>query len=261
MTMTILATSLFGLSLFGGFCSGLLGVGGAVVLIPLLLSVPPLLGVEPLTMHAVAGITMIQVLVSSATAGLTHRRGGATHFPAILAIGIPMGVMSFAGAALSRHVPGIALEAAFGVVTGVAFALLLKPSPGEDGAESAFAFNRAAGAASGGVVGFISGMVGAGGGFVLVPVMTRLLKFPIKLAVGSSLGIVFIGALMGSLGKILSFQVAWAHLLPVVAGSIPASFLGAHVSRRLPARVLRRILLGLVFAIFLKTAWSVAVQI
>ena len=259
--MTTLAAALFGLSLFGGFCSGLLGVGGAVVLIPLLLSVPPLLGLELLTMHAVAGITMIQVLVSSATAGLTHRRGGATHLPAILAIGIPMGAMSFVGAALSRHVPGIVLEAAFGVVTGVAFALLIKPSPGEDGAAAALSFNRLAGVASGGAIGFLSGMVGAGGGFVLVPVMTRLLKFPIKMAVGSSLGIVFIGALMGSIGKILTLQVDWEHLLPVVAGSIPASFLGAHVSRRLPVRVLRRILLGLVFAIFLKTAWGVAVQV
>ncbi len=244
---------LFCLSLIGGFFSGLLGVGGAVVLIPLLLSVPPLFGVGALTMHDVAGITMIQVLASSATAALVHRRSGFSHFPTILAVGIPMGLLSFTGAAVSKEVSELRLEVVFGCIVAVAVLLLFRKSPGEDGTTVDFKFNKVASGICGSIIGFVSGMVGAGGGFVLVPVMTGVLKIPIKVAVGSSLGIVFIGSLMGSLGKIITLQVAWFYLLPVIAGSLPASLAGACVSRRLsPARI-RFVLLGLVILICIKT--------
>ena len=103
------------------------------------------------------------------------------------------------------------------------------------------------------MIGFVSGMVGAGGGFVLVPVMTSVLRIPIKVAVGSSLGIVFIGALMGSFGKIVTLQVAWPYLLPVILGSLPSSLAGAYVSRRLSPVRIRFVLLGLVILIFIKT--------
>ncbi len=250
--MTIMI-ALFFLSLLGGFFSGLLGVGGAVVLIPLLLFVPQLFGVNALSMHEVAGITMIQVLASSATAAIVHRRGGFSHSPTIFAIGLPMGLMAFIGAAGSKYVSNRVLEISFGCLVAAALLLLLKKSPGEDGSTVEFKFNRAASGLCGSLIGFIAGMVGAGGGFVLVPVMTGLLKIPIKVAVGSSLGIVFLGSLMGSLGKIMTLQVEWLYLLPVIAGSLPSSLLGAHVSKRLSPSAIRFVLLGLVFLIFIKT--------
>ena len=63
----------------GAFVAGLLGVGGAVVMIPLLLYVPPLLGVGRLDIKAVAGVTMTQVLVAAAVGMLAHRRYGAVN--------------------------------------------------------------------------------------------------------------------------------------------------------------------------------------
>lgn len=244
---------LFCLSLIGGFFSGLLGVGGAVILIPLLLSVPPLFGVGVLTMHDVAGITMIQVLASSATAGLVHRSRGLSHLPTILAVGIPMGLLSFTGAAVSKNISDLVLKVVFGCIVAAALLLLVRKSPGEEGTAIDFKFSRVTSGLCGCVIGFVSGMVGAGGGFVLVPVMTGMLKIPIKVAVGSSLGIVFIGALMGSFGKIVTLQVAWMYLLPVIAGSLPSSLVGAYVSRKLSPRRIRLVLLGLVFLIFVKT--------
>ena len=99
------------------------------------------------------------------------------------------------------------------------------------------------------------GIVGAGGGFILIPVMTRILKIPMRVAVGSSLGIIFIGAFMGSLGKILSLQVEWAYLIPVLAGAIPAALIGARLSKKLPAVYIRYSLLVIIFLTILKT-WS-----
>ena len=64
-----LAATLIGLGFGGAFVSGLLGVGGAIVMIPLLLYVPPLLDVGTLSVKAVAGVTMVQVMVA-ATSGM-----------------------------------------------------------------------------------------------------------------------------------------------------------------------------------------------
>jgi uncharacterized membrane protein YfcA len=206
-------------------------------------------------MNTVAGITMLQVLTASAMGMLAHRRGGYTHIPTVLAFGLPMGLTAFAGAAATRGLSSLVLEIAFGVIVALALLLLRLPArdPGDD--EGAFTFNRAASVLCGGGVGFLSGMIGAGGGFVLVPVMTGLLRIPMRVAIGSSLGIMFLGALMGAAGKIVSGQVEWRYLLPVIAGSLPAAWIGARVSRALPARALRRVLVIMLLLIFAKT-WS-----
>ena len=71
MTLPFAAT-LAALGLGGAFVSGLLGVGGAIVMIPLLLYVPPMLGAGTLDMKAVAGITMVQVFVAAVATPPTH---------------------------------------------------------------------------------------------------------------------------------------------------------------------------------------------
>jgi uncharacterized membrane protein YfcA len=249
---------LFCVSLVGGFCSGFLGVGGAVVLIPLLLSVPPLVGAEQLEMSQVSGLTMIQVLVASIMGFLVHRKGGFAHLRTVFSIGIPMGICSFAGAAVSKLMTSETMLLMFGVLVAVALVLLLRKASDEGSdATMEFSFNPYLSALMGGVVGFVAGVIGAGGGFVLIPVMVRVLKIPMKVAVGSSLGIVFFGALLGAVGKILTLQVEWAYLVPVIAGCVPAAIVGAHVSKRLPPAAVRYALLALVSLILVKTWWDI----
>ena len=253
----MLLTLLF-LSIVGGFCSGLIGVGGAVVLIPLLLGVPPLLGTGSLNMHEIAGITMIQVLAASITGYLAHRRSRLAHMPTIVTVGIPMGLLSFVGAAVSRSMSGHLMLGLFFILVVVAFLLLLRPAPGESSPEQSpeFTFRKLPSMASGCIVGFVSGVVGAGGGFILIPIMIRILKIPMRVTVGSSLGIVFLGALMGSVGKIITLQVQWAYLLPVLAGSLPASLCGAYVSKRISPCRIRQVLLILVLVIMCKSLYD-----
>lgn len=245
--------TLFVLSLLGGFCAGLLGVGGAVLLIPLLLAVPPLVGAGSLSMHEVSGITMIQVFAASATGYLAHRRSGFVHPATVLSVGIPMGLCSFAGAAASRWMSGRTLLLLFGIMVVLAFLMLWKPTSDENGGATGYACRRVRSAACGGGVGFLSGIVGAGGGFILIPVMVRILGAPMRIAVGSSLGIVFLGALMGSVGKLVTLQTPWPYLLPVVAGSLPSALAGARVSHLISPARLRQVLLCLVLVILIKT--------
>jgi uncharacterized membrane protein YfcA len=248
--------TVFFLSMCGGLCSGVLGVGGAVVLIPLMYSVPPLVGAGALTMNQVAGLTMIQVLASAITGWLVHHKGGFTHTRTILFIGVPLGACSLFGAVFSKFMPSDALTITFGVVVLIALLLLFesadaKERGNDDSGE--FHFKPWLFGLTGGTVGMVSGILGAGGGFVLIPAMIRVLKLPVRKAVGSSLGIIFIGALAGSAGKIVTLQVEWAYVPSLLLGAIPASLLGSRLSHRLPAAHLRTLLMILIGIILIKT--------
>ncbi len=253
---------IFALGLVGGLFSGILGIGGAVILIPLLLLVPPLTGVGQLDMGQVTGLTMLQVLVASLTAFIAHKRSGFAHRNTVLSIGIPMGVCSFAGAAASAHLSHQAMMIIFGFLLVFASILLFERPGAKESPESQdFEFNPYRFCVCGVLLGFMVGVVGAGGGFILIPVMYRILKIPMRIAVGSSLGIIFIAAIMGSLGKIIAMQVEWPLVAPIVLGSIPAALLGSQISKRLPAAHLRRFLMALISVVLLKTWYDIAIAI
>lgn len=255
-----MVTALFLLSVIGGFVSGLLGVGGAVILIPMMLAVPPLLGVGELDMKQVAGISIIQVLAASASGYLSHRKGGFADNRVLLAMGLPMGLCSLAGGYCSDFVEGEVLLVIFGVLVVVAFLILVtrKPRPeSEQTIKATLEFNLPLSVVIGAAVGFAAGMIGAGGGFILIPLMIAALNIPVRVAVGSSLGIVFIGAIMGSVGKLISFQIEWLYVLPALLGAIPASRLGAYVSKSISAASLKALLVVLVFLTLIKTWWDI----
>lgn len=263
MTLT-----LFVLSIIGGFLSGLLGVGGAVILIPLLLTVPPLTGAGTLDMKQVAGISIVQVLAASLAGFFAHSKGGTVNRDSLMAIGVPMGVCSLIGATLSKSMPSQAMLIIFGVLVIVALLLLIFKSdqntaegeghenPSADDSavttESEFKLNIPLAVAVGSSVGVLAGIVGAGGGFILIPLMIVVLGMPVRMAVGSSLGIVFIGALSGSVGKLMTAQVEWAFVWPVLLGCIPASQVGAKVSQSAEPKTLKYLLIALITLTMIK---------
>lgn len=247
---------LLGVSSVAGFVSGLLGVGGAVILIPLLLSIPPLLGVGELDIHTVSGITMLQVFVTSAIGALIHRRSGNLHPEGVIAIGIPFAGCAFLGAVGSRYVDADVLLIIFGVLVVLPFAFFPPKSGGRARPEvDEFSPHRRGCIAVGSSVGLVSGLLGTGGGFILVPMLVTLLKFPLKMAVGSSLGVVFIGVLLGAVGKIITQQVVWAYALPVILGSVPMVYLGTIVCRHISPRLLRYLFL-ISLAIVAMQTWA-----
>jgi uncharacterized membrane protein YfcA len=106
---------LVALAFGGAFLSGLVGVGGAIVMIPLLLYVPPLLGFTPLDIHTVAGITIVQV-TAAALAGMAGHREGIDRG---LFMALGDGVASFVGAHLGAPAAG-GPEAVFAAMASVA---------------------------------------------------------------------------------------------------------------------------------------------
>jgi uncharacterized membrane protein YfcA len=127
VTFEFLAT-LAVLGLTGAFVAGLLGVGGAIVMIPLLLYGPPLLGVGALDLRAVTGVTMAQVFAAAVSGVLAHRRARAVHVELGLIGGVAMAAGSLVGAVASRWTPEPVLLLVFALMTTLALALMLVPT-------------------------------------------------------------------------------------------------------------------------------------
>ena len=123
------AVTLGGLGLLGGVIAGLVGVGGAIVMIPLLYYVPPLLGEGRFDLHEVAGITVVQVFVASLSGMIAHRRAHAVHAGLTRVGGLSMAIAAFVGALGSRYMPERSLLFVFTLMATLAAVLMLKPLP------------------------------------------------------------------------------------------------------------------------------------
>jgi uncharacterized membrane protein YfcA len=253
------ALTLTSLGLVGAFIAGLLGVGGAIVMVPLLLYVPPLLGLGQLDMKAVAGITMVQVLVAAASGVVAHYRMHAVHRGLAWVGGPAMAAGSFAGAVLSHLLGGRALLLVFALMATAAIGVLLVPV--EMAGAPVFAervrIPRGRAVAVCALVGIAAGLIGAGGAFLLVPLLITAVGVPIRVAIGSSLAITAVSAVTGFLGKAVTGQIPWGPAAFVALGAVPGAQLGALVSRRLPATRLRFALLATVLLTATRVWWDV----
>lgn len=259
MTLAFAAT-LFGLGLAGAFLAGLLGVGGAIVMIPLLLYVPPLLDVGRLSVKAVSGVTMAQVLVAAVSGMLAHRRHKAVDRELARVGGLAMAAGSLVGAVGSSWTPDRWLLVVFaGMVTAAAVLALVRveavaPPPTVTG-PARYSRRRTAAVCAG--VGLAAGLVGAGGAFLLVPLLLVVVGVPIRVTIGTSLAITAVAAAAGVAGKAFTGQLPYAPAAVGALGAVPGAQLGAAVSRRLSAGQLRMALGVTIGAIGVRVWWDV----
>lgn len=247
---------LVGLGFFAAFMSGLVGVGGAVVLIPLLLYVPPLLGLAAIDVKIVTGITIVQVAGGALSGGLAHLHDRRVDRSLLLVVGGSLAVCSLLGALFSSVVAGVVLEAVFATMALAAAVIMLtlrnRTVPEADGPQ---AYNRTLAFMTGAGVGFLAGMVGAGGAFILIPMLLYVVRVPLRVTIGTSLWIVVLSSIAGLVGKAATGQVDWPLAFALLAGALPAGPLGAAVSRRTkPARLAT--VLGIVIALVAIRMWA-----
>jgi uncharacterized membrane protein YfcA len=106
-------------------------------------------------------------------------------------------------------------------------------------------------------VGLLAGAVGAGGAFLMMPLMIYVLRIPPRDAVGTSLAIVLAGALAGTAGKLFTGQIPGWPALALVSGALPAAQLGAAASQKLRAGQLKWLLAALIGAVAVKMWWDI----
>lgn len=255
----ILVAQLAVLGLVTGFLAGLLGIGGGMIMVPFISAILSGRGVEPgLAVKMAIATSMATIIFTSVSSVRAHHQKRAVRWDIVkrLAPGIVLGAM-VASLGVFALLKGAALYfvfAAFVAFSGSQMFLDKKPAPtrqlpGTPGLLGA-----------GGVIGFLSGLVGAGGGFVSVPFMTwcnvaihnavatsAALGFPIALA--NVVGYVIAGQRLEGLPP-YAFGYLWLPALVVIAScSVLMAPLGAKAAHALPVKKLKRVFALVLFVL------------
>lgn len=248
-----------GVGLLAGFLAGLLGVGGGIVMVPLLLFVFDFLGYRnpDVLFHLAAGTSLAVIIPTAISSARTHTRHGNVLWSRVLAMA-PAGILAVHLASIvASRTAGRTLKTAFGVLLVIVSAQMTfftpKPRAGPPPMPPWLAF-----ALTGIVAGALSFFFGIGGGVAAVPMLVLLVGTPIHVAVGTSSALIVFLALYGTarnlvvgrgvpdLPEFSAGYVNWLAAVCVMPTSILMARVGANFAQRLPAVTLQR-----AFAVFL----------
>lgn len=245
MLLALLGALAIGLSL------GLLGSGGSILTVPVL---HYLVG-QPEKL-AIGGSLLVVGLIA-ASAAIPYALHRQVDWRNVAWFGLPGMVGAWLGATLAHWVPGTVQLALFAMVMLVSAWRMLR---GSVSARADGELHLTAVVAGGFGVGALSGLVGVGGGFLIVPALVLLAGVPMASAVGTSLAVIALNAFTGfarypGVLERQSLELDWPVLLAIAAVGIIASFVGHRLGRRLPQATLRKafgvllVVMGLVIAV------------
>ncbi|WP_247880835.1 sulfite exporter TauE/SafE family protein [Skermanella sp. TT6] len=254
--LAVMAAVLLGVGLFGGILAGLLGVGGGIIIVPVLYHLLDLLDIDSdVAMQLAVGTSLSTIIPTSIMSMRAHLRKDAVDVALLKSWGPAIAFGVLIGAVLIGLVEGEVLIAVF-AVTAAVVALHMAFAP-----ESLRLSDHLPGGIPrfgiGTLIGLISTMMGIGGGTLTVPTLV-LCSYPIRRAVGTASAIGLIIAFPGTIGAIIG---GWGNeeLPPFSLGNVnlvafailaPATMLaapwGARLAHAIPTRALRA-----VFALFL----------
>ena len=238
-----------------GMTAGMLGLGGGAIIVPILYAIFLMLDLAPgSTMQLAVGTSLATIVFTAISSGLSHYRLGNVQIKTILAMapGIILGAL--AGAAIADNLPTDILKRVFGlfeIIIAMQIGFGFKPS-----AQSSLPATTGL-AASGGVIGTISSVMGIGGGSLTVPFLLWC-NVSMREAVGTSAACGFPIAMAGVIGFVIAglnntslpdWSLGYVYLpaaLCIISTSVIFAPIGARLAHRLPILTLKRI-----FAIFL----------
>lgn len=245
----------FLLALLIGISLGLIGGGGSILTVPILVYV---VGISPLP---ATGYSLFIVGTTALVAGLTYIQKRQVEYRTVVVFGIP----SIIAVYLTRfllvpNIPEVLFEAGGSTFTrdsGImllfaiimlmaAWSMVRKGDTIRHAAHSQNAedvkpsFNYPMALAEGTVVGAVTGLVGAGGGFLIIPALVLFAGLPMKIAVGTSLLIIAAKSLIGFLGDISHQTIDWSFLLGFTAIAVAGTFLGSRWSNRVSNERLKK---------------------
>jgi uncharacterized membrane protein YfcA len=227
-----------------GLSLGLIGGGGSILTIPVLVY---LFGYSPVT---AATYSLFVVGAASSVGALSHSKMGDIDWKAVALFGLPSLITVF----IVRHwllaaIPevlisftwftltkSLAILLLFSVLMIIASIKMIKPSENIsekiEGSVSSIIIK-------GLILGVVTGLLGAGGGFLIIPTLVLMMGLSIKKAIGSSLMIITINSAIGFLGSLQHETIEWLFLLEFTAIAVAGIVAGTLISKKISAKVLR----------------------
>jgi uncharacterized membrane protein YfcA len=241
-----------------GFASGLLGIGGGAVMVPISYWLILAMNIHPdIAIRIAFGTSLLVILPTAISGSWRHNKKEAVRWKTALILGSSALVGGLVGASLAAHLPEKILTVGFGgliLAIAVWMGLGIMPKLGRENAEPRE--NLGLVAACGFPIGIVSGLTGIGGGVLIVAVLVLALNFPMHTAVGTSVASIILASLGGIVGYIvnglgvsglLPYSLGYVNLpiwLCLAATSIPVAQLGARAAHALPAKPLTYIFIA-----------------
>lgn len=260
-----------------GLSLGALGGGGSILAVPVLVYAA---GQDP---QAATATSLVLVGSASVVGMVSHHRAGRVHVWTGLAFGLVGVGGSVLGSAVNRRLDPDVLLLAFSVLVLVAAWRMLtgcptctkvgedraideaevEPARGPQGAPGSLRTRMTASidlrttllvVAAGSAVGFLTGLFGVGGGFVIVPALTLLLKMPMPDAIGTSLLVIAVNSAVALTTRLATVGIDWSVTLPFAVAAIAGVLVGSRVADRLDAERSLRWFAALLVVVALYTA-------
>lgn len=246
--MDIVIVTGFAAAVLIGMSLGLIGGGGSILTVPVLVYI---LGVDPVLATA---YSLFVVGTTSLVGAGTFMKRGLVDYHTALVFAVP----SFITVFLTRRflmpwlpdslfsIQGTVISKSSGImvffaVIMLAAAISMIRNKATDGAEKTMQlrFNFPLIALEGSVVGVITGIVGAGGGFLIIPALVLLARLPMKMAVGTSLLIIAAKSLIGFFGDVSTQEIDWEFLMLFTGLSVVGIFIGNALSKKIDEDALK----------------------
>lgn len=237
------------IGILGGFISGLVGIGGAIVIYPALLLLPPLFGLPTYSAYIASGLTSSQVFFSTLSGSLKAYKNKNFSRTLILNMGSGMVIGSILGALLATVFNSQFVNVIYIIIALLALILMfIKVTP----STSHIKFNRVLLITIGGIIGLVSGIVGAGGAFIIIPVLLVIFKLPMNMVVTNSIVIAFISSIGAFIIKLLQGYIPINSAIPLILGSILFTPLGKKIGQKIPDSIQKGIVSILIVIAIIK---------
>ncbi len=238
------------LSLLVGLTLGLLGGGGSILTVPVLVYA---LGIEP----KLAVVMSLPIVGGAAFIGaVQHWRLGHVELRSALPFGLVAMLGAFAGAQLAHQVSGTTQMIILAAVMVLAAGSMLRSARADNSSQPLARRSRSALLAVGAATGILTGLVGVGGGFLMVPALVLLGGLPMSHAIGTSLLVIAMNTATGYVGHHGTVVVPWNLVAWFFALTTVGILAGGRWTDRVPQQALKRAFACLLLGISALLLWQ-----
>jgi len=245
---------LFTIGLFAGTLGSLVGIGGGIIIVPALLYIASVFsGLSSISPQIAAGTSLLVVMLTAVSSIIAFHKQKRIDYRSGLLFFIGAGPGAFFGAFFSKYFSADGFMVGFGLFLLFLFSLMmfqgkLKPIKFSNvvertyidtsGEEHSYRFHVVTAICISFFIGIISSLFGIGGGAMLVPMMLLVFQFPPLVATATSMFVIFLSSVTGSVTHVFQGHISWLALVLIAPGSWIGGRLGAFLSNKMSNRIL-----------------------
>lgn len=234
------------IGVIGGTVSGLMGIGGGTVIVPLLLYL------SGISIKAATAMSMVHIVFASISGTIFNHFQKTIIFKYSLYFGLSSMAFSFLGGYFTKYIPDLTIKIMYLVALTISFVLLLLRSRIAEHKTEPSKTDLYKIIPIGAVAGFMAGILGIGGGFLFVPALLFFMGLPMNIATGTSLGAIIFTSIPGLIGKVLSVDFNILFGVIVGLGGIGGARLGTYFKMKINPKLIRIIFILFFIAVFIR---------